>query len=469
MNVSFYNTMTRTVDPFVPLAAPKVTFYTCGPTVYNYAHIGNLRSYCAEDLFRRILEYSGYDVLHVMNITDVEDKIIKACLAEKMTLNGFTEPYIKAFKEDIASLNVKPAAFYPKASEHINEIVDIIKELCKREIAYKGDDGSYYFSIERFSDYGKLARLDKQDLRAGARICHDEYDKEHLSDFALWKAWDEGDGDIFWETEIGKGRPGWHMECSAMSIKYLGETIDIHMGGVDNIFPHHENEIAQSEASTGKKFVNYWVHCEHLLSDGRKMSKSLGNFFTLRDLVEKGYSPIALRYLYIANHYRSKLNFTLKALDSAANTLNGLYDFLKRLSRVKNELIEDAEFAELFARAKATFDEKIYTDMNMPQALSCIFSMISHLNIMMDKNCLPQQQAVSVIDYFMKIDAILALNLGQALEDDIVPEDIEKLIEERQSARKAKDFKRSDEIRDLLSARGIILQDTPQGVVWKKM
>ena len=468
MAISFYNTLTRNIEQFKPLTEGKVTLYTCGPTVYNFAHIGNLRAYTCEDLLRRMLEYCGYDVMHVMNITDIEDKIIRACLSGKVNLNDFTGPYIEAFKEDISSLNVKPAFIYPKASEHIEEIVNIINVLLERGIAYKGEDGSYYFSIDKYPSYGILAKLDKQDLKVGVRISHDEYDKEHLSDFALWKAWDEKDGDIYWETSLGKGRPGWHIECSAMSLKYLGETIDIHMGGVDNIFPHHENEIAQSSAYTGKEFVKYWIHCEHLLSEGKKMSKSLGNFYTLRDLLAKGYSPLALRYLYISNHYRSKLNFTLKALESAANTIDTLYSFIKRLSIIDSPG-RDNDFDAFFNVAKVSFDEKLFNDLQTPQALSILFSLISHANILIDKDELSKQQAQSVIAWLLKIDSILALDLAKALDEEAVPEEIERLIEERQAARKNKDFKRADEIRDLLISQGIALQDTPQGVVWKKI
>ena len=469
MTITFFNTLTESESDFEPNSKSNVTLYTCGPTVYNYAHIGNLRAYCCEDLLKRMLEYAGYKVQHIMNITDIEDKIIRGCLSGNIKLNDFTEPYIKAFKEDIALLNIKPAEHYPKASEHIEEIVDIINVLMDKGVAYRGDDGSYYFSIDRYPEYGILAKLNRQELKTGVRISHDEYDKEHLYDFALWKAWDEKDGDIYWETSLGKGRPGWHIECSAMSLKYLGETIDIHMGGVDNIFPHHENEIAQSEAYTGKKFVNYWIHCEHLLADGKKMSKSLGNFYTLRDLIAKGYSPLALRYLYISNYYRSKLNFTLKALEGANNTLNTLYSFLKRISKINKQDEINNGFDEFLENTKKQFDEKLFDDLNTPQALAALFSMISHVNILADKENFSGNQAKNIIDWLLKIDSVLALDLGKALEDEVIPEEIENLINERQTARKNKDFKRADEIRDLLLSKGITLQDTSQGVIWKKM
>lgn len=459
--------MTRKDEQFVPIDKNEVTLYTCGPTVYNFAHIGNLRSYCLEDLLKRVLEYDGYKVKHVMNITDVEDKIIRSCTGMGASLHEFTAPYIKAFKEDIASLNIEPATLYPKATENIDEIVKMIQSLAEKNLAYKGEDGSWYFSIERFPEYGQLSGLDNRKLKVGSRVSHDEYDKEHLSDFALWKAWTEKDGDIFWETELGKGRPGWHMECSAMSLKYLGKTIDIHMGGVDNIFPHHENEIAQSQAYTGEKFVNYWVHCEHLLSEGRKMSKSLGNFYTLRDLVQKGYNPLALRYLFISAHYRSKLNFTILGLDGAVNTLKGLYDFMRRLAAVKNENSSFEQFDKLFAALKTEFIEAIYADLNTPTAFAALFSFISKVNIAIDQNSISTQQAKLLLDYLCDIDRILALNLKSALEEEL-PQEITALIEERTQARKNKDFARSDELRDLLAEKGYIVRDTPKGVVWSK-
>jgi len=289
MAIKFKNSLSRVREEFKPIEPGKVKFYTCGPTVYNFAHIGNFRAYIFEDLLRRYLKYKGYDVYQVMNLTDIDDKTIRDSQKEGISLKDFTGRYIKAFFDDLDTLGIERAEQYPAATEHIPEMVELIKKLTENGYAYEVN-GNYYFKISAFKDYGKLANLDMAGLKAGARVATDEYEKDSVSDFALWKAWDEADGDVYWETEIGKGRPGWHLECSAMSMKYLGNHFDIHTGGVDNMFPHHENEIAQSEGATGEKFVNYWMHCEYLIVDGRKMSKSLGNFYTLRDIIDKGYS-----------------------------------------------------------------------------------------------------------------------------------------------------------------------------------
>ncbi|MDI6827410.1 MAG: cysteine--tRNA ligase, partial [Armatimonadota bacterium] len=293
MPIRYFNTLTREKNEFHAINDMKVGLYTCGPTVYDFAHIGNWRTYLFEDILRRHLESRGFEVTHVMNITDVDDKTIRGANEKGISLNEYTAPFIAAFYEDRDHLNIKPAHVYPRATEHITEMVALIKKLLEKGIAYKAEDGSIYYDISKFPDYGKLSHFKIEELKAGARVSSDEYEKEQVSDFALWKAWDEADGNVYWDTELGRGRPGWHIECSAMSMKYLGETFDIHTGGVDNIFPHHENEIAQSEAATGKPFVNYWLHSEHLLVENRKMSKSLGNFYTLRDLIARGYDPLA--------------------------------------------------------------------------------------------------------------------------------------------------------------------------------
>lgn len=305
--------------------------YTCGPTVYDYSHIGNMRAFLFEDLLKRWLEYRGFKVTHVMNLTDVDDRTIKAARSQGIPIKQHTERFIQAFFEDIAILNIEKADVFPKATDHIPGMVALVKKLLDKGYAYRSEDGSIYFNISKFKDYGKLAKIQVGELKAGARVKVDEYEKEQASDFVLWKAWDPDDGDVFWETEIGKGRPGWHIECSTMSMKYLGETFDIHCGGVDNLFPHHENEIAQSEAATGNKFVNYWLHNEHLLVEGKKMAKRLGNYFTVRDLTAKGYDPVAIRYLMMSTHYRQQLNFTFEGLDAAKKTLDRLTNFMHRL------------------------------------------------------------------------------------------------------------------------------------------
>lgn len=465
---SFFNTLSRSLDEFIPQSAGTVKMYTCGPTVYDYAHIGNFRTYTFEDLLRRVLKYMGYRVIQVMNITDIDDKIIRASQKEGVRLEEFTKKYLEAFFEDIERLNIEKAEFYPKATGHIPEMVSIIRGLIDQGFAYKGEDGSHYFSIARFPGYGMLSRINKEELKVGVRVKLDEYEKETASDFALWKAWDRDDGEIFWDVELGRGRPGWHIECSAMSMKYLGEQFDIHTGGVDNIFPHHENEIAQSEAFTGKKFVNYWLHSEHLLVDNRKMSKSLGNFFTLRDLMERGHSPLSLRYLYISTHYRSKLNFTLQALAAAQNTIQGILDFLERLQHLPDSASSPVKVDMLIDKTRHEFEEKISEDLNTPLALASLFTLITEVNRHMDNNSIISSEGDKLLRFFFKVDEILGLNLQQSLQKaDIAAED-RNLISEREEARRNRNFKRADEIRQILSAKGIVLQDTAAGTLWKK-
>ncbi|MCX6799432.1 MAG: cysteine--tRNA ligase, partial [Candidatus Diapherotrites archaeon] len=326
--LKLYNTIGRKKQPFKPLHGKTVGMYTCGPTVYNYIHIGNLKSFLAEDVLKRYLLYKGFKVKHVRNLTDVDDKTINGSRMEGVPLREFTEKYTRAFFEDIESVRILPAGIYPKATEHIAEMVKLIKALLRKGYAYKGDDGSIYYSIKKFKNYGKLAGINFRELKVGARVKQDTYDKGEAQDFALWKSWAPDDGDVYWETEIGKGRPGWHIECSAMSMKYLGSTFDIHGGGEDLVFPHHENEIAQSEGATGKKFVRYWVHNAFLLVNGEKMSKSLGNYYTLRDL--KDYNPIAVRYLMISSSYRQPLNFTFEALRAAQSALDRLNELIRK-------------------------------------------------------------------------------------------------------------------------------------------
>jgi len=333
--MKIYNTMTRKKQEFRPIVPGNVGIYTCGPTVYNYAHIGNLRSFICADILKRWLIYKGFKVKHVMNITDVDDKTIRDSQKQNISLKEFTRKYEKAFFEDLNKLNIIKPDITPRATEHIDDMVSVIQTLLEKGYAYHGEDGSIYFSIKKFPDYGKLAGLDLDKLKPTAQISEDEYSKEDARDFALWKAWTEKDGDVYWETPLGKGRPGWHIECSTMSSKYLGIPFDIHTGGVDLIFPHHTNEIAQAEAATGKKFVNYWVHIEHLIVDNKKMSKSLGNFYTLRDLLEKGYSSKAIRYILMSTHYRKQLNFTLSGLEQAEKTVKGLLDFMHKIKTIE--------------------------------------------------------------------------------------------------------------------------------------
>jgi len=455
--------------PFIPIEEGHVRLYTCGPTVYDFAHIGNFKTYVVEDLLRRVLKFAGFCVTQVMNITDIDDKIIRAAQKEGVSLKEFTSPFTDAFFDDIGTMNVEKAEFYPRATDHIPEMVTIIEGLVEKGIAYKGEDNSYYFSIDKFERYGALARINRDEMKTGVRITMDEYEKETASDFALWKAWDEKDGTIYWDTPLGRGRPGWHIECSAMSMKYLGEELDIHMGGVDNIFPHHENEIAQSEAYTGKQFVRYWVHSEHLLVDHRKMSKSLGNFYTLRDLIARGYSPQAIRYLFISTHYRSKLNFTLEALQAAHNTVLGLKDFLSRLLHLPEKSSRAVPVEHLLETARSEFCERIADDLNTPKALASLFNLITQVNILISRDEITRSDGEKVRALLLELDSILGLKLSETGDDNALSDDEKALLDERAKARKEKNFGRSDEIRDLLKERGIEVKDTPTGVVWKRV
>ncbi|MBI4140272.1 cysteine--tRNA ligase, partial [Candidatus Woesearchaeota archaeon] len=362
--LKFYNTLSRKKESFKPIVAGHAGMYTCGPTVYNYPHLGNYRAYIFGDLLKRYLLYKCFKIKHVMNLTDVDDKTIRDSQKECISLKEFTERYAKAFFEDLQALNILPADIYPKATEHIAEMVGIIEKLLHGGFAYKGEDSSVYYKIGMFKKYGQLANIVVEQLEAGAsgRVKKDEYDKEHVRDFALWKAWTPDDGDVFWETSLGKGRPGWHIECSAMSMKYLGSHFDIHTGGVDLIFPHHQNEIAQSEPMTGEKFVNYWLHNDWLLVDGQKMSKSLGNFYTLRDVLAKGYSSVAIRYLLLSTHYRQQLNFTFEGLDAAKNSLQRLWDFVQKLDEPKTTE-DNSKVDKLIFDVKHKFEKAMDNDL----------------------------------------------------------------------------------------------------------
>ena len=464
MALRFFNTMSRQKEEFVPITPDQVNLYTCGPTIYNFAHIGNFRSYMFEDLLKRYLKYRGFEVKHIMNITDIDDKTIRDSIKEGISLKEFTARYEKSFFEDIDQLDIERADIYPAATEHVPEMVTMIKALLEKGFAYEAD-GSIYFRISKFPEYGQLSHMDISQLKAGARVKSDEYEKESVSDFALWKGWDEADGEVFWETEIGKGRPGWHIECSAMSSKYLGNHFDIHCGGVDNIFPHHENEIAQSCAATGEKFVNYWMHAEYLIVDGRKMSKSLGNFYTLRDLTEKGYPAIAIRCLLLSTNYRQQLNFTLEGLDAARNSIERLWDFYNKVSAVTGGK-DNPEIPEWIANVKAKFEQSLDDDLNISPALGAIFDFVRDINRQIAERHISESDAVKVRETIDSFDKVLGF-MTPAKADDL-DADIEGLIADRIEARKNKDYALSDKIRDDLLARGIILEDTPDGTKWKR-
>ena len=466
--LKLFNTLTRKKEIFKPLKNKEVRLYTCGPTTYDFAHIGNFRTYAWQDILKRWLVYRGFKVRHAMNLTDVDDKTIKGAIKEGISLKEFTERYSKAFFEDMKTLNIIPANVFPRATGHIKEMVGMIKILMKKGFAYKTNDG-IYFDISKFKNYGKLSKLKIKELKAGARIRTDLYTKEEAQDFALWKFWDQDDGNVFWDTQIGKGRPGWHIECSVMSMKYLGRTFDIHTGGIDLTFPHHENEIAQSEATTGKKFVNYWLHGEHLLVDGQKMSKSLGNFYTLRDVLNKGYDAKVIRYLLLSTNFKHQLNFTFQSLDAAKNTVDGLFNFLNRLKDVKSNK-SNPRIKGLVKKVQKEFNDAMDDNLNTNNALASLFKFINKINVLIDSNAVGKSDAKSVMNAILDFDKVLGLDLKSALKEKTLPEDVERLIGEREEARDKGDYKTADEIRNRLKEEfGITIEDTKKGVKWKRL
>ncbi len=466
MALRFYNTMTRSKEEFKPLEADTVRMYTCGPTIYNFAHIGNLRTFLFEDILNRYMTYKGFNVTQVMNLTDIDDKTIKASNEQGITLKEYTKTFEDGFFEDIDTLNVKRANHYPAATDHIDEMVDIVSGLLEKGHAYKASDNCIYYKISSFPEYGKLSHMKLEDLRQGAseRMASDEYEKDQASDFALWKAWDEDDGNVFWETRLGKGRPGWHIECSAMSMKYLGKQFDIHTGGVDNIFPHHENEIAQSEAFTGQPFANYWIHAAHLIVEGKKMAKSDGNFFTLRQILEKGYAPLAIRQLLISTHYRMQLNFTFDGLDAAKEAVKRYNDFIENLGDVTSET-DGGEAEGIIIKAKADFEEALDDDLNMSEAFGVAFNFIRDINRLKAEGKLSKAEANKVLEVILGFDTVFGI---RKVEESALDDEIEALIQARIDARTAKNWAEADRIRDELQTRGIILEDSPSGTKWKR-
>lgn len=437
--MQLFNSLSRKKEKIEKKSDEKVTLYTCGPTVYDVAHIGNMRANVFYDTLRRALRFDGFEVLHAMNITDVDDKTIKRAGGDKGKFDEIVKRYEDLFWSDLAQLNIEKPDIITRATEYIENIVKFISDLIEKGFAYKKPDGSVYFSIEKFEDYGKLSHLDKSGLQAGARVNQDEYDKENPADFALWKAWTSEDGEIAWETALGKGRPGWHIECSVMAQDVLGETIDIHAGGIDLMFPHHENEIAQSEARTGKKFVNVWVHNEHLLVDGKKMSKSLNNFYTLKDLKTKGFDPLDFRYLALQAHYRSKLNFTWEGMAAAKNSR-------ERLVRIVSEL--DHKGGNIDQAYLKKFRDFISDDLGLPDALAVVWELARDTKI-------DRADKYSTI---LEFDKVLGLKLGER-EGIEIPIEILKMAEERKSVREAKDFQKSDELRDKIKKAGWTIED----------
>ena len=465
--LKFYNSLSHLPEDYKPIEEGNTGLYTCGPTVYNFAHIGNFRCYMFEDLLKRTLMFFNYKVKHVMNLTDVDDKTIKGSQNAGIPLDDFTRKYKQAFFDDIKTLRIIPADVYPEATRHIPEMIEIIKALFDKGIAYQAEDKSVYFSIAKWPKYGQLVHIDHSQMRSGVRVKMDEYAKESVADFALWKAYDENDGDVAWDSPWGKGRPGWHLECSAMSSKYLGKTFDIHCGGIDNMFPHHEDEIAQSEAANGCKFVNYWLHCAHLMVEGQKMSKSLGNFFTLRDILEKGYTGREIRWVLIGAHYRQSLNFSMKALDDARTSLQRIDTTLQRIKDAASQADKGVEETRaILEKAEKQFADGLADDLNISEALAALFDMIRELNKMMDTDALGGKAAQLALDTFAKMDTVLAVFTPDS--SDSIPQEIIDLANERQAARKAKNFARADEIRGILDAKGWIIEDTPNGPRPKK-
>jgi cysteinyl-tRNA synthetase len=464
-DLRFFNTLTRRKEKFTPIEPGKVRMYTCGPTVYDYAHIGNFRAFLFEDLLKRWLEYRGFTVTHVMNITDVDDKTIKGAQKHHIPLSQYTEHYTQAFFEDIKTLNVKPATHYPKATDHIPQMISLIQTLLDKGYAYKSQDGSTYYAINKFKNYGKLAKIHTKELQATARVKQDEYTKEQVQDFALWKAHTPEDGNVFWNTQLGKGRPGWHIECSAMSMHYLGETFDIHCGGIDNIFPHHENEIAQSEAATGKRFVNYWLHNEHLLVEGKKMAKKTGNYYTLRDLLNRGHDPIAIRYLLQSTHYRAQFNFTLEALDAANTAVERLRNFMRRLQNSKGAGSE-GKITQSLHTVHEAFGNAMDDDLNVSVALAALFDFVREVNTLLDAGTVAKGEAESVNAFMTSLDSVLGV-IGEVEAEKTLPLEAEALIQEREEARKARDWARADALRLRLRTMGVVVEDTVEGVKWR--
>src|SRR5947209_5579562 len=476
MALQLYNTLSGRVEEFSPSVDNTVRMYACGPTVYDYGDIGNFRTFVAVDILRRFLRMSGFKLQHVMNITDVDDKIIRNAAREHKSVNDYTRTYEQAFLEDMHTLNLEQPERLVRATEHIQEMARFIQELEQKGFAYRAEDGSYYYRIAKFPEYGKLSKKDFGGMEAGARVDVDEYEKDNVRDFALWKAPKEGEE--IWETPIGKGRPGWHIECSVMSMKYLGDSFDLHAGGEDLTFPHHENEIAQSEALTGKIFSRFWMHVRFLLVEGEKMSKSAGNFFTLRDLLLKGHKPSSIRFLLASVPYRKQLNFTFDGLKQAAHSVERLRNFKSRLEMRqfapgKNHAIQD-----LAEQTKKDMRSALADDLNTAQALGAIFDLVREANTAADRDELRQDDKAPLLEALQQFDEIFAV-----LQDDdaekmrrfadpsssmLPDEEVQRLADERTAAKKARDFAKADALRQQLADAGILVEDTKDGIRWKR-
>ena len=459
MNV--YNSLTRRIEALVPIADNTVRLYTCGPTVYNFAHIGNFRAYAFEDILRRVIQFNGMKIRQVMNLTDVDDKTIRGANAAGVPLTEYTKTYKDAFFADLGKLNIQPAEVYPAATDHIPEMIALVQKLMEKGVAYQSDDGSVYFKVREFPGYGKLAHIDFDNQRTGLRCAADEYDKENVGDFALWKAWEESDGPVGWDSPWGRGRPGWHIECSAMSMKYLGETFDLHTGGIDNLFPHHENEIAQAEAATGKEFVRTWMHCAHLRVNGEKMSKSAGNFFTLRDLLEKGFTGREIRYVLINAHYRTGLNFAFSALEDARKALEKIDRCVEGVAKAAGNAggAGKVEWAE---KCLADFAAAVNDDLNLPRAFAALFDLVRQANGAAAG--MSPAEASAVLGVFRRMDEVLGVIFFEnEKKSEEIPDDVKAMLAERAEARKSKNWAESDRLRDAIAAAGWLVKDSKEG------
>jgi cysteinyl-tRNA synthetase len=491
VTLRFHNSLTGTKDAFEPIKAGHVGMYTCGPTVWNYAHVGNLRAFLFYDLVRRHLQVDGYAVTHVMNLTDIDDRILDQAMHAEVTIGEYVKPYVAAFFEDMAALRAQPAAHYPRATEHIPEMVEMITELIEHQYAYVAD-GDVYFRIASFPSYGALSRLDRGGLKAGARVAQggrgqqgsarpapgglsprirqDKYDKESVSDFALWKKAQPVDEKLgaAWEAPFGRGRPGWHIECSAMSKRYLGETLDIHAGGVDLMFPHHENEIAQSEAANHRQFARVWLHSEHLAdATGEKMSKSAGGFTTLRDLSDAGHDPVAVRFFLMASaHYRTRLRLSAEALRAAAEQVRRLREFAERVRRLAPGDREDEELLRRIGEVRAGYREALDDDLNLPQGMGLVFELVREANAALDAGRVGERGREAMLHLIDDFDAHLDVVRS---EEPGLAQEVERLIAEREAARKGRDFARADQIREELRQRGIALEDSKEGLRWRRV
>lgn len=464
-----FNTLTGRIEEFIPREGNIVRIYACGPTVYDYPHIGNLRTFVTVDLLHRYLKYKGYKVILVMNITDVDDKTIRGAQREGIPLKSYTEKYTQIFFENLKILNILPATYYPRATEHIEDMVKLIQTLMGKGYAYKSEDG-IYFDVSKFKEYGKLSKKFRgESLMAGAsgRVSADEYDKEEPADFALWKYWKPEDGEVFWETPIGKGRPGWHIECSVMSMKYLGETLDIHCGGVDLIFPHHENEIAQSESATGKPFSNYWFHIAHLIVNGEKMSKSKGNYYTLKDLLDKGYKPSAIRWTLLSTHYQKPLDFSEEKIKQAENVLKDIHEsiaLMKRLVEWNDNIDYNESIGEIVRKGYEKFEDALDENLNISLALAQIFEVLDFIRNQ-DISSISSRNAKEILDFLKSVNEVLGV---MNFDVDKITDEEKEMIRKREEARKKKDFNTADKIREELKSLGIRLIDTKLGTVWIK-